>query len=173
MKSKIDHLCTQTLWVLINWCVIPAFPLEGTVLWKSYPYNICRGSQAPIGLWLGLILQSHVWPLLRSGLPTERPRWWDDSWQIQMNTFFSFFYFLAVPKKNKMLKFPGQRLNPSHSSDNASSLACWATRELQMNVFFMQLCSAQNQRWGAVTDNKYWWHGQVDLLYIISGSVKF
>lgn len=28
-------------------------------------------------------------------------------------------------------KFPGQVLNPSHSSDSPGSLYCWATRELQ------------------------------------------
>ena len=49
------------------------------------------------------------------------------------------FFSLAVPWG--MWKFPGQRWNLRHSSDNARSLTHWATREL-WEVFFVSVyCS--------------------------------
>ena len=40
--------------------------------------------------------------------------------------FLFFFYFIG--HIHGWWKFPGQGLNPHHSSDNAGSLTCWATR---------------------------------------------
>ena len=51
-------------------------------------------------------------------------------------SFFLFFFFFFSRHTCSMQKFPGQGSNPSHScnqshsSDNARSLNCWATREL-------------------------------------------
>ena len=41
-----------------------------------------------------------------------------------------FFFFLNVGHTQGMWKFQGQGSNPCHSSDNAGSLAHWASREL-------------------------------------------
>ena len=47
---------------------------------------------------------------------------------VRVHSFFFFFFFGNTRSMGKLL---GQRLNPSHSSDNTGSLTHWATRELQ------------------------------------------
>ena len=50
-------------------------------------------------------------------------------------SFSSFFFFFFSPHTHSMQQFPGQESNLSHSGDNAGSLTCQATRELQIPHF--------------------------------------
>ena len=58
-------------------------------------------------------------------------------------SFFFFFFCHACSK----LKFLGQGLNWSHSSDNARSLIHWAARELQIKLFLKTKMSSLVAQW--------------------------
>ena len=61
---------------------------------------------------------------------------------LVFNLFFFFFFFFFFWPSHGMRKFPGQRLNPHHSSDlsfctdNVRSLSCWAARECPQFDFY-------------------------------------
>ena len=107
------------------------------------PFMYSPGKQPPFPIQLDLNLLKLIYSLEQANLKrTQKEEWCNKDPCIQLQQLVTFyqFCFIFTPLffgcAGGMQKFPGQGLNPSHSSDNTRSLTHWATRNSCTLIFY-------------------------------------